>query len=73
MITKYSNGTSVMCDCHGTERLFDIRPGIGIEGVDRRHKVRHMALIEPKEALERLAGTIEGSAILEFARKVLYS
>ena len=64
-------GTSVYCDCHGTERLLDIMPGEGIEAIDRRHKVKHSVMLEPREVLERLAGTVDGSAIMCFVSKVV--
>lgn len=67
------SGTSVMCDCHGTERLFDIRPGVGIEAMDGRHGQKHIARVDTHEVLQRLAGTVDGSAIMEFVRHVVTS
>ena len=73
------SGTSVYCEDHGCqvvehrhyERLLDIKPQVGIEVLDDRHGQRHRALVQPREALERLAGTINGSAILDYVRKVV--
>lgn len=65
------NGTSIYCDCHGSERLCDIRPGIGLEVMDGRHGVKHLARVEPREMLQRLAGTLAGSAILDYVRRVV--
>lgn len=67
------SGTSVMCDCHGTERLLDIRPGMGIEVKDDRHGCKHVAMVESREVLQRLAGTLDGSAIMEYVRQVVIS
>ena len=66
-----NSGTSVMCDCHGTERLCDIRPGIGLEVLDGRHGIKHLARVDSREMLERLSGTMDGSAIVDFVRRTV--
>ena len=65
------SGTSVYCDCHQTERLMDIKPHIGIEVMDGRHGTAHRALVPPRQALERLAGTLDGSAVMDYVRQVM--
>ena len=65
------SGTSVYCDCHHTERLMDIKPHLGFEIIDDRHGIKHKALVPPREALERLAGTLDGSAIVDYVRRVM--
>ena len=73
------SGTSIYCDDHGCtagehrhyQRLLDIRPGEGIEVRDERHGTAHTALVPPREALERLSGTRDGAAILEFVRRTV--
>ena len=67
------SGTSVMCNCCGTERMLDIMPHVGIKVIDGRHGVRHTAEVDSREMLERLSGTINGSAIVDFVRKIVYS
>ena len=65
------SGTSIFCDCCGTERLLDIKTQGGIHVVDKRHGVRHEASVSSREVLERLSGTIGGSAIVDYVRKVV--
>ena len=64
------SGTSVYCDCHGTERLLDLRPG-GLEVRDGRHGIKHEAALGPREVLERLTGTVDGSAIVSYVARVV--
>lgn len=64
------SGTSVYCNCHGTERLLDLRPQEGIQVVDGRHGTRHEATVAPREILARLAGTVDGSAIVAYVNRV---
>ena len=59
------------CSCHGTERLLDLRPREGIQVVDGRHGTRHEATVGPREMLARLAGTVEGSAIVDYVSRVV--
>lgn len=66
------SGTSIYCNCHGTERLLDLRPGEGIHVLDGRHGTRHEAIVGPREVLARLAGTVEGSAIVDYVERVVY-
>lgn len=65
------SGTSVYCTCHGTERLCDVRPGEGLHVIDGRHGTRHEARVTSRELLERLAGTTDGSAIVEYVHRVV--
>ena len=65
------SGTSVYCNCHGTERLLDLRPREGIQVVDGRHGTRHEATVGPREMLARLAGTIAGCAIVDYVQSVV--
>ena len=67
----HRSGTSVYCDCHQTERLMDIKPMVGIEVMDGRHGTAHKVLVPPRQTLERLAGTIGGSAIVAYVQKVV--
>ena len=70
-------GTSIFCGCsldgelHHTEKLGEIRPLEGLVIHDRRNRIRHMAVVTPVEVLQRLSGTMEGSAVIEYCKTVL--
>ena len=49
----------------------DIKPMVGIEVMDGRHGTAHKVLVPPRQTLERLAGTIGGSAIVAYVQKVV--
>ena len=65
------NGTSIYCDCHGNERLLDVQPRVGLHVIDGRHGVKHEARVAARELLERLAGTVSGSAIVTYVSNVV--
>jgi len=70
-------GTSIFCGCsldgelHHSEKLGEIRPLEGLVIHDRRNRIRHMAVVSPMEVLQRLSGTLEGSAVIEYVKKVI--
>jgi hypothetical protein len=79
-MTKEGNmgtGTSIFCGCsldgelHHSEKLGEIRPLEGLVIHDRRNRIRHMAVVSPMEVLQRLSGTLEGSAVIEYVKKVI--
>ena len=65
------SGTSLFCSCHGTERLADLAPHQGLHVVDGRHGTRHEVRLSERQILERIAGTVEGSAIVTYVRAIL--
>lgn len=75
------SGTAIYCLEHGCsaqehqhwQRMLDIKPQQGLEIIDARHGERHQAFVKPKEILERLAGTVDGSAIVDYVRKTVYT
>ena len=64
------SGTSIYCTCHGTERLLDLTRD-GLHVMDGRHGTKHEARLEAREILERLAGTVSGSAIVAYVARVM--
>ncbi len=70
-------GTSIYCGCsldgqlHQSEKLGEIRPAEGLVIHDRRNRIRHMAIVPPGEVLQRLAGTLDSSAVLEYCKTVV--
>ena len=65
------DGTGIYCSDCGIEKLSEIRPREGMYVRDRRHGQHHSADVEPLELLRRLAGTLEGSAIVECVQGVV--
>jgi len=76
-MTTGTLGTSLYCDCPnrygvhascpGREKLGELRSD-GLEIQDKRHSGRHVVHLTPRDLLERLAGTVDGSAIVHYVR-----
>ena len=62
------NGTAIGCNCCGNVKLGELHPQQNLQLVDTRYGKRHKAVLEPKELLQRLAGTVEGSAVLTYVQ-----
>ena len=56
-----------------TKTLGMLRRDQGLEIVRERHNRKHYAIIAPKELLQRLAGTLEGSAVVDYVQRVFVS
>ena len=65
------DGTAIRCTCCGREKLGEIHTCQGIEIRDRRHGEHHVAVLSPKDVLERLSGTFAPDAIIAYVRRVL--
>lgn len=66
-----SNGkpTKMYCDCHGSQTVALFLPGEGIEVQAKHHGTWHVGSLSAAEVLRRLAGTVDGSAVLDFVRE----
>ena len=65
------DGTAILCDCCGREKLGEIHACQGLEIVDRRHGTHHIAVLGPRDVLERLSGTSGREAIMRYVRGLL--
>jgi hypothetical protein len=74
---NHGTGTSIYCGCsldgqlHQSEKLGEIRPQEGLVIYDRRNRIRHMAVVRPVDVLQRMAGTLDGSAVLEYCKSIV--
>ena len=74
MSSSNDNAIDLYCTCieHGGKRqtLGKMYPLEGIEIKSRHHGTYHMGSIAASELLFILAGTTDGSAVIEFVRRV---
>ena len=61
---------NIYCLCHGQQKVAEIGSG-GIEMVSKHHGTYHVGSLSAKEVVMRLAGTVEGSAIIQFVQKLV--
>ena len=66
-----SGPVNVYCRCHGNQRMAVITSGEGIEVVSRHHGTYHTGSLSVPELLQRLSGTVNGSAIVQFVREAI--
>ena len=70
----HPDGTAILCDCcpPGRRHKFaEVHNGVVVLRKRTKHDERHVAVLEPREVLTRLAGTFDGSAIRGFVDRVL--
>ena len=67
-----SNSTeaNVYCRCHGGQKIAEIGSA-GVEVISKHHGTYHIGSLSAREVLRRMAGTLEGSAIIQFVRRVI--
>ena len=61
-----SQPVNLFCLCHGKQKMAEIHPAEGIEVVSRHHGTYHVGSLSVHDLLTQLAGTTNGSAIIEF-------
>lgn len=69
---SHSSEVRLYCQCHPSSmrsNLAMIYPGEGIEVKARHHGTNHVGSLSVAEVLRQLAGTVEGSAIVDFVRR----
>ena len=66
-----SGAVNMLCNCHNQQRMWVIYPGQGVETMSRHHGTNHVGSLGVKSLLEQLAGTVSGSAILQFVQGVV--
>ncbi len=59
--------TSVRCDTCVTQKMAEVS-GTGLRILSHAHGERHEVVLSPRATLERLAGTVDGSAIVNYVR-----
>ena len=65
------DGTTIICDDCGQEKLGELHPRDKIEIQDNRHGRRHVVTLTVPEVLRRLSGTTDGSAIVNFVQNIV--
>lgn len=74
--SKHPDGSNLLCRCRDCQpgqrqKLGLIYEQQGIVLADRRHGTLHRAEVGVKELLMRLAGTIDGSAVVNYVEEVM--
>ena len=64
------DGTAVLCDCCGRTKVAELHPRENLAIVDRSHGRKHVAVLTAREILERLSGTLNGSAVVDYVKTV---
>jgi len=73
-VNSHPDGTCLLCDCcqpRRRQKLGIIYPQHGILLVDNRHGTLHRTAIGARELLTRLAGTMDGGAIMRYVESVV--
>ena len=65
-----SHESNVYCKCHGAQKVAEVGPE-GVEIVSRHHGTYHVGSLSAREVLSLMAGTVEGSAIIQFVQKIM--
>ena len=71
-----SLAVNVYCTCHPDSvreraKLWEIHPGQGVEVSSRHHGTYHNGSMGVRDLLEQIAGTVSGSAILQFVQEAI--
>ena len=64
------DGTAIRCDCCDRVKVGEIHPQSRLAIVDRSHGRKHVAVLTAREILERLSGTLNGSAVVDYVKTV---
>ena len=61
--------TNLLCLCHGQQRMAVVTSHEGIEIISRHHGTYHVGSLSARDLIVELAGTVDGSAIIDFVRQ----
>ena len=67
------DGTAVLCGCCPPGRKTKLAEvdAAGLEIVARSHGTHHTGTVDPPSLLRRISGTTDGSAIVEYVRRLV--